>query len=187
MTLDLTGITNENEFYTHHYLLAILENDLKDLFKEWNRRQKEEKIPTPASLISGLAREYFRLRSELSETKDEDTRRQLQENSHKHAYTVSEDLKYALRECIELLGNEAVWYLENTRRKGIYSGEKKIDRIIGISKGQTQGLPLRRTVTDDTLPTGPYEKTIEYVPPFDKCDREEDYETVWAEFEQRLR
>lgn len=30
------------------------------------------------------------------------------DNSHKHAFAVSEDLKYALRECIELLGNEAV-------------------------------------------------------------------------------
>ncbi|MGM0540496.1 MAG: hypothetical protein ACQERT_15005, partial [Thermodesulfobacteriota bacterium] len=78
MALDLTGITNENEFYTHHYLSAILENDLKDLFKEWNRRQKEEKIPTPASIIGGLSRDYFRLRSELSETKDPDTRQQLQ-------------------------------------------------------------------------------------------------------------
>ena len=28
MAIDLTGITNENEFYTHHYLSAILENDL---------------------------------------------------------------------------------------------------------------------------------------------------------------
>jgi hypothetical protein len=45
---------------------------------------------------------------------------------------------------------------------------------------------LTRTVTDDTLPDGPYEKTIEYVPPFDTCNREEDYETVWAEFEGRL-
>jgi hypothetical protein len=291
MTLDLTGITNENEYYTHHYLSAILENDLKELFKEWNRRQKEEKIPTPASLISGLARDFFRLRNDVSQAKDEDTRHQLQEsflqklvsalgypyqpqvqegldgqlipvareickgsgapelwvlpaldgfgqeavdplelcpqpeqyadyecsspdsettwqtlltksifareepprcvllagtsqvllldrakwaqkrllrfdldeilarredstlkamaalvhresvcpedgiplldtleeNSHKHAYAVSEDLKYALREYIELLGNEAVWYLENTRRKGVYSGEERID------------------------------------------------------------
>lgn len=32
----------------------------------------------------------------------------LDDNSHKHAFAVSEDLKYALRECIEALGNEAV-------------------------------------------------------------------------------
>lgn len=32
----------------------------------------------------------------------------LDDNSHKHAFGVSEDLKYALRESIELLGNEAM-------------------------------------------------------------------------------
>ncbi len=32
----------------------------------------------------------------------------LDENSHRHAFGVSKDLKYALREAIELLGNEAV-------------------------------------------------------------------------------
>jgi hypothetical protein len=31
----------------------------------------------------------------------------LAENSHKHAYSVSADLKYAVREAVELLGNEA--------------------------------------------------------------------------------
>jgi hypothetical protein len=32
----------------------------------------------------------------------------LDENAHKHAFGVSEDLKYAIREAIEVLGNEAV-------------------------------------------------------------------------------
>jgi hypothetical protein len=32
----------------------------------------------------------------------------LDDNAHKHAFAVSEDLKYALREAIEVLGNEAV-------------------------------------------------------------------------------
>ena len=32
----------------------------------------------------------------------------LDENAHKHAFGVSEDLKYALHDAIELLGNEAV-------------------------------------------------------------------------------
>ncbi|NDJ15645.1 MAG: hypothetical protein EBY17_31485, partial [Acidobacteriia bacterium] len=35
MAIDLTGITNENEFYTHHYLAAILENDLKAVLEAW--------------------------------------------------------------------------------------------------------------------------------------------------------
>ncbi len=44
----------------------------------------------------------------------------LDENSHKHAFSVSEDLKYSLRRAIELLGNEAVWYLQNNTHEKIY-------------------------------------------------------------------
>ena len=45
---------------------------------------------------------------------------------------------------------------------------------------------VTRTIMDDTLPGGPFERTIEYHAPFDRCDREADYRTVWAAFEQRL-
>jgi hypothetical protein len=49
----------------------------------------------------------------------------LDENAHKHAFGVSEDLKYALREAIELLGNEAARQLEEAAtgvKKSVYSG-----------------------------------------------------------------
>jgi hypothetical protein len=39
---------------------------------------------------------------------------------------------------------------------------------------------------DDTLPTGQYTKKITYTRPFDKCDREKDYEEVWHTFEERF-
>jgi len=42
------------------------------------------------------------------------------ENAHKHAFAVSEDLKYALREAIELIGNEAIWYIQNERKEKTY-------------------------------------------------------------------
>jgi len=45
---------------------------------------------------------------------------------------------------------------------------------------------VTRTIMDDTLPGGPLERTIEYHAPFDRCDREEDYRTAWAAFEERL-
>ena len=38
-----------------------------------------------------------------------------------------------------------------------------------------------------TPPGGPIERTITYLAPFDRCDREKDYETVWAEFERRFK
>ncbi len=54
----------------------------------------------------------------------------LDENAHKHAYGVSEDLKYALREAIELLGNEAARQLieqARERKEGIFSGKNELD------------------------------------------------------------
>ena len=44
----------------------------------------------------------------------------LDENSHKHAFAVSEDLKYALRESIELIGNEAICYLREVLKDKVY-------------------------------------------------------------------
>ena len=54
----------------------------------------------------------------------------LDENAHKHAFGVSEDLKYALRSAIELLGNEAASQLRQlaaTQGKGFYSGKDALD------------------------------------------------------------
>lgn len=50
----------------------------------------------------------------------------LDENAHKHAFSVSEDLKYALRESIELLGNEAAEYLIANTKMG-YTGKNALD------------------------------------------------------------
>lgn len=47
----------------------------------------------------------------------------LDERSHKNAHGVSQDLKYALREAIELLGNEAVHYLKEARHEKVFGKE----------------------------------------------------------------
>ena len=52
-------------------------------------------------------------------------------------------------------------------------------------KGAPAGKKFYRTITDDTMPDGPVERTIEYVAPFDRCDREKDYETAWKFFEEK--
>jgi len=46
---------------------------------------------------------------------------------------------------------------------------------------------VERTIIDDTQPGGPIERTITYEAPFDRCDREKDYEIVWTEFERRFK
>ncbi len=57
----------------------------------------------------------------------------------------------------------------------------------GIMKNAPAGYVFSRTITDDTQPGGPVERTIEYVAPFDRCDREQDYETAWKFFEEKYR
>ena len=54
----------------------------------------------------------------------------LDENAHKHAFGVSEDLKYAIREAIELLGNEAATQLRalaEDQKKSVFSGKSELD------------------------------------------------------------
>ena len=54
----------------------------------------------------------------------------LDANAHKHAFGVSENLKYALREAIQLLGNEAARQLRAQAadaKKGFFSGKDQLD------------------------------------------------------------
>jgi len=52
-------------------------------------------------------------------------------------------------------------------------------------KNAPAGEVFTRTIMDDTQPGGPRERTIEYVAPFDKCERVEDYKTAWKFFTQK--
>lgn len=74
MAIDITGITNENEFYTHHYLSAILENDLKDVFSEWKRKEEEDETPQPYTLLRSLRKEFFATHTLLEKEKKIDER-----------------------------------------------------------------------------------------------------------------
>ena len=56
----------------------------------------------------------------------------LDDNSHKHAFAVSEDLKYALRESIELIGNEAIWYLREVARDRVYRLDDALAGELGL-------------------------------------------------------
>ena len=82
------------------------------------------------------------------------------------------------------------WYDANgrtvftTNRSLTGIGYSRIEWENGI-KGALAGQKFTRIITDDTMPGGPVERKIEYVAPFDRCDREKDYETAWKFFEEK--
>ena len=85
---------------------------------------------------------------------------------------------------------DETWY--DTTGRIVYTNNRAIAGV-GFSrpewengiKGAPAGQKFYRTITDDTMPGGPIERTIEYVAPFDRCDREKDYETAWKFFEEK--
>ena len=78
MALDLTGITNHNEYYSQHYLLALFEGDLKDVLARWEQVATEhpdsEAHRSPPARLRSLASPYFRLHNRLSRLRDAETR-----------------------------------------------------------------------------------------------------------------
>ena len=55
----------------------------------------------------------------------------LDENSHKHAFAVSTDLKHAVRECIELIGNEAIRYRRDVLRERVFALDDELAGNLG--------------------------------------------------------
>ena len=92
---------------------------------------------------------------------------------------------------------EGTWYDANGRivytiNKGMTGKDGKGRKHVGVNPEeweQIRDYPAGKTYdhsfTDDTQPGGPVERTVTYVAPFDRCDREKDYETVWAFFEKK--
>mgnify|MGYP000011436804 CR=1 FL=1 len=69
MATDLTfGIENRGEFYSHHYLDALLANDLKPLLAQWTEAEKgTPPVRAPEKRLNGLAGKYFQARADAAE------------------------------------------------------------------------------------------------------------------------
>lgn len=87
MPIDLTGISNENEFYTNHYLSAILENDLKHVFEEWSRRESDDNIEPPYTSLKKLSQIFTETQRSLERQPDPQTRMDVQREYMAHLLT----------------------------------------------------------------------------------------------------
>ncbi|MGB7314775.1 MAG: hypothetical protein WA939_17740, partial [Nodosilinea sp.] len=78
----LPGIANENEFYSAHYLDAILKEDLKDVAKRWKVAATAEDDgsdgsdgtagKSPDQALGSLRQPYFRLQDRMARADDEE-------------------------------------------------------------------------------------------------------------------
>ena len=60
MSMDLTGITNQNEYYTNHYFSSIFEENASDTISKWRAEAKDnDDIRTPWALLRDAARQYY--------------------------------------------------------------------------------------------------------------------------------
>ncbi len=64
--MNLTGITNENEFFTSHYLHEIFEGDIKEQITLWQKKESESEVyKTPFKRLRGMGIVYLNLLKEL--------------------------------------------------------------------------------------------------------------------------
>jgi hypothetical protein len=68
VALDLTGIGNVNEFYSHHYLDALLEGDLRGLLARWEQAEKDEGRTPPQKALSRCSEEFFKAKARAAAT-----------------------------------------------------------------------------------------------------------------------
>ena len=80
--------------------------------------------------------------------------------------------------------NGRITFTNNRGLTGVGFERKEWENEI---KGAQVGKKFYRTISDDTMPGGPMERTIEYAAPFDLCDREHDYEMAWRFFAKKYR
>lgn len=73
-----TGITNENEFYGHHYLSEVFKGDIRDRLNAWDARETAAKEAgedwrSPQRVLAGAGARWFREREKLRHAQDADT------------------------------------------------------------------------------------------------------------------
>lgn len=99
-------------------------------------------------------------------------------------YDVNGRIVFTINRSLVGVGVTRKQWENNDEMTPIKRGEEPWD---GIMKNAPAGYVFEKKYNDDTMPGGPIERTIEYVAPFDRCDREKDYETAWRFFEEKYK
>lgn len=116
MAIDLTGILSVNEYYTHHYLNTILEEDIKDIVKKFKEESDEKEERTPWSKLKELSKKYYTLNEKMNREKNLQTRYKLQYEFIVNLYqTLGYDINQNV-EYIKVKNNISVPVLHEVRK-----------------------------------------------------------------------
>lgn len=155
MAIDLTGISNENEFYTQHYLGVILENDLRNLFSTWNKLEEEQNIPPPYSRLEKLARRYFAFLGQIERVKSP---QEIFETQHEFFPSLLDSLGYAFMPvCKELDSGEILPLLGEVKKK---NGAPELWIIETICQKDEAGDPLGLSIQSCQYPDSEHLKML---------------------------
>lgn len=77
------GITNENEFFSHHYLAEVFQGNIKETLEQWNTgEQEDEKRRSPVKVLAGCAKNWFLNRGRAEKVRDPQTLLELFRERH---------------------------------------------------------------------------------------------------------
>lgn len=150
MPLDLTGIENENQFYSDHYLAAIFEGDLKPLFEEWGRQEREKGIAPPQERLKGLARSFLRMRREVHDSSDLAERLDLQRNWYARFFDV---LGYPWAPAVRHLEDGVTLPVLGEIQRS--SGEPHLWILEAVNPATDEADPLELTLVPQQYPGAP--------------------------------
>ena len=74
----LSGIANEREFYSDHYLSEIFPGEIRAVAKKWREDAGDDSKDTPDARLKGLGAGYRQFRNELGKLRDYRARVDLQ-------------------------------------------------------------------------------------------------------------
>jgi hypothetical protein len=113
--MDLSGIHNVGEFYSHHYLESALAGDLKDVLGRWRDQDKDGDRKHPTKRLSALADRYFQ---ERSQARLDSTRESRWRRTHEFHCAILEALGYQAAPTVLPLEETAVPVVLHHHKEG---------------------------------------------------------------------
>lgn len=165
MAIDLTGILSVNEYYTHHYLNTILEEDIKDIVKKFKEESDANEERTPWSKLKELSKKYYTLNEKMNREKNLQNRFKSQ---HDFIISLFQSLGYEINsnvEYIEVKNNISVPVLHEVKKA---NGAPLLWIIESIDEYNEEQELLHNSFKDIQ-----YNEEVEYSEEFKEMDFEE--------------